>query len=160
MEHPHPNQTLTLTPTLTLTLILNLKPNPNAQHGSPLADASQDGGAGDVDATGARQRRDGTLLPDRGGAHAGHGRGASAGSGPPPLSWAGLLWPRTCARRRYPCGRTHSADPSFGHHAVPGLFLITMLRSIQEAEEHGDMVVVRRGSGRGYRSIVYKVAIK
>ena len=28
---------------------------------------------------------------------------------------------------------------------------------MQEAEEHGDMVVVRRGSGRGYRSIVYKV---
>ena len=27
----------------------------------------------------------------------------------------------------------------------------------QEAAEHGDMVVVRRGSGRGYRSIVYKV---
>jgi len=33
------------------------------------------------------------------------------------------------------------------------------MRLLQEAAEHGDMVVVRRGSGRGYRSIVYKVRL-
>jgi len=31
------------------------------------------------------------------------------------------------------------------------------LRLLQEQAKHGDLVFVRRGSGTGYRSIVYKV---
>ena len=55
-------------------------------------------------------------------------------------------------------GRSLQSCSMLDWHSSSTFNLRSGPRRLQEAAEHGDMVVVRRGSGRGYRSIVYKAS--